>query len=63
MPKPAKASESSPAPAPTPRHAVKLAHPDEMPPVLDAMIKEGWELINIVSCRHTHEHAAYFHRT
>jgi len=63
MPKPAKTSESTPAtPVITTQHAVKLAHPDEMQTTLDAMTKEGWELITIVSCRHTHEHVAYFRR-
>ena len=58
-------SKSDTAPQPKPqqeKHVVRLAHPEEMPPILTAMEGDGWQLITIVHCRHTNEHAAYFRR-
>ena len=43
-------------------HTVRLAHPEELPPIITAMHTEGWHLITIVHCRHSNEHAAYFRK-
>lgn len=55
--------EPTPEPKlPLPEHRVCLAHPEEMPAVLNTVTADGWQLITIVHCRHTNEHAAYFRR-
>lgn len=43
-------------------HTVKLAHPEELPSILTVMEHDGWQLLHIVACRHSNEHAAYFRR-
>lgn len=42
-------------------HTVKLAHAEDMPPVLTTMETEGWQLLHIVLCNGG-MHAAYFRR-
>lgn len=61
-PTPSIPSSSSIPSLPVIEHTVRLAHPEEMPPILTAMASEGWQLITIVHCRHSNEHAAYFRR-
>lgn len=43
-------------------HTVKLAHPEELPSILTTMEHDGWQLLTIVHCRHSNEHAAYFRK-
>lgn len=62
----AKPSKTSTAAAEVPaspqiEHAVKLAHAEDMPPVLTSMEAEGWQLLHIVLCNGG-MHAAYFRR-
>ncbi len=51
-----------PAAGPALSHTVKLAHPEELPSILTTMEHDGWQLLTIVACRHSNEHAAYFRR-
>lgn len=67
MAKPSKSQDSTtpplqPVAGPALAHTVKLAHPEEIPIILTTMEQEGWELRQIVACRHSNEHAAYFRR-
>lgn len=67
MAKPSKPQNSAPslpqpAAGPALAHTSKLAHPEEMPAILTAMELDGWQLITIVHCRHSNEHAAYFRK-
>ena len=43
-------------------HSVALAHPEDLPLILTSMECAGWQLLHIVPCRHSNEHAAYFRR-
>lgn len=43
-------------------HSVALAHPEDLPLILTSMECEGWQLLHIVPCRHSNEHAAYFRK-
>jgi len=43
-------------------NTVKLAHPEELPLILTSMECDGWQLLHIVPCRHSNEHAAYFRK-
>ncbi|MCG3206277.1 MAG: hypothetical protein KCHDKBKB_03011 [Elusimicrobia bacterium] len=43
-------------------HTVKIAHPEELPGILTTMERDGWQLITIVACRYSNEHAAYFRK-
>jgi len=61
-PAPSIPSSSSIQSLPVIEHTVRLAHPEELPPILTAMHTEGWQIITIVHCRHSNEHAAYFRR-
>lgn len=63
MAKPSKASTAAAeaAAAPQIEHTVKLAHAEDMPPVLTAMESEGWQLLHIVLCNGG-MHAAYYRR-
>jgi hypothetical protein len=63
----AKTTPSKPAAASPPAvsalaHTVKLAYPEELPAILTVMEHDGWQLLHIVPCRTTKEHAAYFRR-
>ena len=53
----------SPSPA-TPAVQIKtlLDHPEQLGPRLAAALTEGWQLLAIVACRHSNEHAAYLRR-
>lgn len=67
MAKPSKLQNSAPpspqpAAGPTLAHTSKLAHPEEMPAILTIMEIDGWQLLTIVHCRHSNEHAAYFRK-
>ena len=67
MAKPSKLQNSAPQPlkpaaGPTLAHTSKLAHPEEMPAILTTMELDGWQLLTIVHCRHSNEHAAYFRK-
>lgn len=66
MAKPSKPQEPTISPVqPQPSalaHTVKLAHPEELPSILTTMEHDGWQLLHIVACRHSNEHAAYFRR-
>jgi hypothetical protein len=55
-----KSSESS-TPAKI-EHTVALERPEALPALLDDLTAKGWTLIQIVACRTTNEHAAYFRR-
>jgi len=43
-------------------NTVKLAHPEDLPLILTSMECDGWQLLHIVPCRHSNEHAAYFRK-
>lgn len=67
MAKPSKPQNSAspslqPSAGPALAHTSKLAHPEEMSAILTTMELDGWQLITIVHCRHSNEHAAYFRR-
>lgn len=69
MAKPSKPQDSTPPPVQPVRafnsalaHTVKLAHPEELPSILTMMEHDGWQILHIVACRHSNEHAAYFRR-
>ena len=61
-------AKTNPLTPPKPRttsviaHSVALAHPEDLPLILTSMECEGWQLLHIVPCRHSNEHAAYFRK-
>jgi len=43
-------------------HAVEIAHPLDLPSLMTERARHGWAVIEVVACRTTNEHAAYFRR-